>query len=114
MKNHILTACMTSLLLLGACSGSGGKCEKVIDKTVTMVTEMASAMGEAMGDADKADEAKKEMMAEIEAKKPEMLEKCEAALKANPEAGKALDCIIEADSMEDMQKCDSEALDAMM
>ncbi len=115
MKKFVYAVCIASLVSLGACSGGGGgKCEKAVDKAMSIAMEMMGAMGAMGGDAAKVEEAKKEMKAEIDKKKPEAIKKCEEAIKANPEAGKALDCIINADGMEAMQKCDMSTLDGVM
>jgi len=103
---------LLTVFFAAGCSGSRDKCEKVIDKTMSIVVEMAAGMGEAMGE-DNPD-AVKDMEAKFEAKRPEMMAKCEELVKSNPDAEKALDCIIAAADFDAMQKCDTTSLDALM
>jgi|GEM_PF-2233771 len=116
MKKLVYAVCIGSLLALGACKGGGGgsKCEQAITKAMNMAMEMAGAMGAMAGDAAKVEEAKKQMKAEMDKKMPEAIKKCEEAIKGNPEAEKALDCIIGASDMEAMSKCDDSALKNLM
>jgi len=104
MKKALSFALTTTFLLsLSACSG-GGKCEKAMDKAMTMVMDAMKGMaGMGGGDADKMME---EMKKEIAGKKGEAVKACQEAL-SKDKAGteKALDCVIAAKGPEDLQKC---------
>jgi hypothetical protein len=108
-----LCVALCAVLAVGCKSGAGGsgKCEKAIDKAVSMASEMMKGMSAMAGDnedAKKQMEAKmKEAMDEMNKKKPEIVKACAEELEKNKDAEKVLDCMIEAKALQDMQKCDS-------
>lgn len=113
MTKIIYAACIASLLALGACKGSGGsKCEQAIRKSMEIGMEIANKMSAMAGDEAKAKQEK--FKADMEAKIPAAVAKCEEAIKGNPDFEKAIDCILSAEGVEGLSKCDSGALNGLM
>ncbi len=72
------------------CDNGGNKCEQAFDSVSSLL----------------ADELGEEMAAHMEDEMDEAVEECEEALAENPdEVEEALDCLIGADSAEDLEEC---------
>ena len=100
-----LTAC---IFTLPACKDADeARCEKVAEKAMAMAGEMAKALTK-MLPADKVKEMEKEMAENMAKQRPEMITSCQEALKENPDMIPVMDCIIAADGMAAMAKCDPE------
>ena len=90
---------LAASILGTACSG-GGKCEQAVDKALKIIEPLAMEMTKSLG--GKAENVKKKMAKE----KPKAVKTCQENLqknKANTE--KALDCIMAAKDMGELQKC---------
>jgi hypothetical protein len=103
---------LLALILVGACRG-GDKREQAIDNGLDLATEMMSGVGAGMA-GDQASEETKQRIAEAKAKmkdhmaqaRPGALAKCREAVKSDKRVEAALDCVIAAKSLKDMQQCD--------
>lgn len=112
MLNRLLIIGLAlSLFALAGCkkdgdgAADGDRCGKFVDKSVANAAEMAKAMSAKMPP-DQAKAMLDKITAQATEKRPQMLEKCNSALKSDASLGAVMDCVNGAADLAAAAKCD--------